>query len=207
MSGLVRTERAVLALCVTSFCIAMGLRESINIWAGTGGAALVSVLLLQRLPNPPAIGRENITTANVAIGIMVGLAMAIGTWALYPTSIDLVPRISTEVPKLYALLRQPPGPVWAFPVLVLVVAAEEWVWRGLAIDLLSRSTSPARAVVSSAVLYVLPQIAFRSPLLVVVALVCGLIWGALRVRTNGIVAPLVAHLLWDLLVFVLFPVA
>jgi membrane protease YdiL (CAAX protease family) len=53
---------------------------------------------------------------------------------------------------------------------------------------------------------VLPQIAFRSPLLVVVALVCGLIWGALRVWTKGLVAPLLAHLLWNLLVFVLFPV-
>jgi hypothetical protein len=55
-------------------------------------------------------------------------------------------------------------------------------------------------------LYVLPQIAFRSPLLVIVALSCGLVWGALRVRTRGLLAPLVAHLTWDLLVFVLFPV-
>ena len=62
------------------------------------------------------------------------------------------------------------------------------------------------AVLLSAFIYVLPQIAFRSPLLVVVALLCGLVWGALRVWTKSLVAPLAAHLLWDLLVFVLFPV-
>ena len=47
-----------------------------------------------------------------------------------------------------------------------------------------------RSVTLSAIIYVLPQIAFRSPLLVVVALICGLIWGALRTRTGGLVAPM-----------------
>ncbi len=45
-----------------------------------------------------------------------------------------------------------------------------------------------------------------APLLVIVALLCGLVWGALRVWTHGLLAPLIAHLTWDLLVFVLFPV-
>ena len=56
-------------------------------------------------------------------------------------------------------------------------------------------------------IYMLPQVAFRSPLLVLVAFVCGMVWGLLRVRTGGLAAPLVAHLVWDILVFVLFPVA
>ena len=97
--------------------------------------------------------------------------------------------------------------MWAFPVLVLVVTAEEIVWRGLGIDVFSRHTSAQNAVLLSAVLYTLPQVAFRSPLLVVVAFLCGVVWGALRVHTKGLTAPLLAHLVWDLLVFVLFPVA
>jgi membrane protease YdiL (CAAX protease family) len=88
----------------------------------------------------------------------------------------------------------------------LVVAAEELVWRGLAIDLFSKSLGRSGAVLLASLVYVLPQIAFRSPLLVIVALSCGLVWGGLRVRTGGLLAPLVAHLTWDLLVFVLFPV-
>jgi membrane protease YdiL (CAAX protease family) len=184
----------------------MGLWESLNIWIGTGGAALFSLLLLQRLPAPPAIRKGDVTVSSTAAGLMVGFVMALMTWSLYPVSLDLVPALSREVPKLYALLREPPGPVWAFPILVLVVTAEEWVWRGLAIDLLSKSRSAGGAVVLSALIYVLPQIAFRSPLLVVVAFSCGLIWGALRVWTKGLFAPLLAHLLWDLLVFVMFPV-
>ena len=199
-------ERVVLALCVTAFCVAMGLRESLNVWIGTGAAATISLLLMRRLPNPPTIRKADVTRASVGAGLAVGALMAVATWTVYPISVELVPAIASEVPKLYALLREPPGPVWAFPVLVLVVTAEEWVWRGLAIDVLSKWVSPARSVALAALIYVLPQIAFRSPLLVIVALVCGLIWGALRVWTKSLTAPLVAHLLWDLLVFVLYPV-
>ncbi len=108
---------------------------------------------------------------------------------------------------LYALLRQPPGPIRAFPLLVFVVAAEELVWRGLAIDVFSNNIGRWPAVLVSALLYVLPQVAFRSPLLMIIALLCGLLWGLLRVWCKGLAAPFTAHLIWDVLVFIAFPVA
>jgi membrane protease YdiL (CAAX protease family) len=199
-------EGTVLALCVAAFFLAMGLREVINIWICTGSAAVISILLLRRLSSPPSLQENDDPVRSGIAGVLVGLVMSMATWVLYPISVDFVPAIGVEVPKLYGLLRQFPGPVWAFPVLVLVVAAEELVWRGLAIDLFSKSFGASGAVLFASLVYVLPQIAFRSPLLVVVALACGLVWGALRVRTHGLLAPLIAHLTWDLLVFVLFPV-
>ena len=206
MTRTTRVEVTVLALCIGAFCLAMGLREVLNIWIGTGSAAVISIVLLRRLPSPPSLQASDDLFRSGIAGLLVGLVMSIATWVLYPISVDFVPAIGVEVPKLYGLLRQVPGPVWAFPVLVLVVAAEELVWRGLAIDLFSKSFGASGAVLFASLVYVLPQIAFRSPLLVVVALACGLVWGALRVRTHGLLAPLIAHLTWDLLVFVLFPV-
>ena len=199
-------EGTVLALCVAAFSLAMGLREVLNIWIGTGSAAVISILLLRRLSSPPSLQANEDPVRSGIAGLLVGLVMSMATWVLYPISVDFIPAIGVEVPKLYGLLRQFPGPVWAFPVLVLVVGAEELVWRGLAIDLFSKSLGASGAVLLASLVYVLPQIAFRSPLLVIVALLCGLVWGALRVRTHGLLAPLVAHLTWDLLVFVLFPV-
>jgi len=206
VTGPTRVESTVLALCIAAFCLAMGLREVLNIWIGTGSAAVISILLLRRLSSPPSLQASDDLVRSGMTGLLVGLVMSIATWGLYPISVDFVPAIGVEVPKLYGLLRQFPGPVWAFPVLVLVVAAEELVWRGLAIDLFSKSLGRSGAVFLASLVYVLPQIAFRSPLLVIVALSCGLVWGGLRVRTGGLLAPLVAHLTWDLLVFVLFPV-
>jgi hypothetical protein len=202
-----RSNALILALCISAFCVAMGLREQLNIWLGTGAAALTALALLRFSSKPNGDGMWQVTHRNVLLGIGTGVVMSLATWGLYPVSGELIPEIHTEVPKLYALLRQTPGPVAAFPVLVLVVFAEERVWRELAIDVFARARPGARAVLLSAVVYTFPQIAFRSPLLFVVALGCGLIWGALRLQTRGLVAPLLAHLIWDLLVFVLFPVA
>ena len=207
MDRAARIERRILVLCVVAFCVAMGFRETVNIWLGTGTAALVAITLLRLSGNADALSLRAVSKSGVALGLAVGLAMSVATWVLYPVSAELVPAIEAEVPKLYALLRQPPGPVWAFPVLVLVVTAEELVWRGLAIDLLGRTATTLRPVLLSSLIYTLPQVAFRSPLLVLVAFLCGTVWGLLRVRTGGLAAPLVAHLVWDVLVFVLFPVA
>lgn len=186
----------------------MGLREVLNIWIGTSAAALTALLALWFGARPVLRSSFRSPAAiNLLFGLSVGVLMSIATWWLYPISVSLFPPIQTEVETLYALLRQAPGPVRAFPVLLLVVAAEELVWRGVAIDFFSKSLGPWRAMVVSALLYVLPQVALRSPLLIIVALCCGLLWGALRVRTKGLAAPLVAHLVWNNLVFVWHPVA
>ncbi|MFW2388747.1 MAG: lysostaphin resistance A-like protein [Polyangiales bacterium] len=203
-----RAQTVALTASVAAFCAAMGLREGLNIWIGTGAAAAISLIalglgarssLLAAFRSPSAV--------NVAAGFVVGLGMSLLTWWLYPLSVDLFRPIQGEVETLYALLREPPGPIRAFPVLLLVVAAEELVWRGLAIDLFSKAWGPWRAVLLSALLYVLPQVALGSALLMIVALLCGLLWGGLRVRFGGLAAPFIAHLIWNLLVFVLYPVA
>lgn len=207
MQRVSRIEAVALAACVAAFCVAMGLREVLNIWIGTGAAALASILVLWLGARP--VVRSNLkppTAASLIAGLAVGLVMSLATWWLYPVSVSVFPPIQTEVETLYALLRQAPGPVRALPLLFLVVAAEELVWRGVAIDLFSKSFGPWRAMLFSALLYVLPQLALRSPLLIIVAFLCGLLWGSLRVQTRGLAAPLIAHLVWNILVFVMYPV-
>ena len=198
----------LLLSCVVAFCVAMGLRGELNLWIGTGVAASMSLGLLWSFS--PTTFRSNLRLLSfrfLMAGVIVGLAMSVATWLLYPLAVSIVPAVGVEVRSLYALLREPPGPLKALPVLILVVAAEEFVWRALAIDLFTGVLGARRAVVISALAYTLPQFALQSPLLVLVALLCGLAWGALRVATGGLAAPFAAHLVWDLLVFVAFPVA
>ena len=198
----------IFAMCIAAFCVPMGLAGRVNIWLGTGAAALTSLILIWFGMRPALDAFRRMPAAStIALGTIVGVAMSFATWWLYPVSISVLPPIQREVETLYTLLRQWPGPVRAFPLLLLVVAAEELVWRGVAIDLLSKPLGAWRAVLVSALLYVLPQVALGSPLLIVVAASCGLLWGALRVRTGGLAAPFAAHLVWDILVFVIFPVA
>jgi uncharacterized protein len=60
-------------------------------------------------------------------------------------------------------------------------------------------------VVLAALAYALAHAPLGSPLLVAVALLCGLTWGALRATTASLLPPLLAHLLWDVLVLLCVP--
>ena len=46
---------------------------------------------------------------------------------------------------------------------------------------------------------------FFPPVLAGAALGCGFVWSFLAIRTNGLWAPLVCHLVWDLLVMFVAP--
>ncbi|MFW5921140.1 MAG: CPBP family intramembrane glutamic endopeptidase, partial [Polyangiales bacterium] len=95
----------------------------------------------------------------------------------------------------------------ALPILVVVILAEELVFRGALMDLLSERMGGTATVLVASVLYLLPQLGVGSWLLMLVAFGCGLAWSALRQWTGTLVAPTVAHLIWDFVVFVLLPVA
>ena len=86
-----------------------------------------------------------------------------------------------------------------------VILGEELVWRGVVQAALVRRLGPWRGVTLAAVAYALAHAPLGSPVLVVVAFLCGLAWGALRATTSSLVPTLVAHLVWDLLVLLWLP--
>ena len=57
----------------------------------------------------------------------------------------------------------------------------------------------------AAVAYAVAHAPLGSALLVVVAFLCGLAWGALRAASKSLVPPLMAHLVWDVLVLLCLP--
>ena len=66
-------------------------------------------------------------------------------------------------------------------------------WRGLG------------TIVALAACYAAATLTLGSSLLVVCALLCGMAWGGLRVATCSLVAPIVAHIVWDLGIFLAWP--
>ena len=55
--------------------------------------------------------------------------------------------------------------------------------------------------------YALATMALGSLLLMVCAFVCAIVWGSLRLASGSLVAPIVAHVLWDPGVLVVWPLA
>lgn len=99
-------------------------------------------------------------------------------------------------------------------VLVVMVIAEEIVWRGLVTSLLAEIIGSRRAWVWAAVLYAVAHtpalwalsdpVAGLNPVLPVAALGGGLLWGFMTRRFERLLPALFAHLLFDWTVLMMF---
>jgi membrane protease YdiL (CAAX protease family) len=197
----------VVGVGTLAMALALSSKDALNVWLSTG---LVSgfVLLLGFSVHSTALRHVlTLSWGGAGLGIGTGLLMAVLTQLFYPLAAAWLPQLAPAVADLYTYLAQPPGPVAALPVLLLVVMAEEVVWRGVLIDAFPPSLNAVAVVLCSALIYSLPHLAGRSLILFGVAFVCGTIWGLLRMATGSVWVPVLSHLAWNLNVFVFFPLA
>lgn len=149
-----------------------------------------------------------VSLSGVVWGLGVGALMTALTYALYPLARAALPTIADDVQGLYRQLDLG-SLAAALPLVCVVVAGEELVWRGTLLEAVATARAWNRrrfaqiAFVSA--VYAVAQAGFGSLLLVVVAFGCGLVWSALRLQTKQLVAPLASHLVWSSFVLWLVP--
>ncbi len=151
---------------------------------------------------PPPVGR--LLPRGIA-GVGLGLVMAAATFAVYAIVASRPSAIRGEVADLYAWIQTPPGPVRMIPALVLVILAEELVFRGTLYRLCRDRWGDAAAVLIPTTLYALVHLEARSPLLILLAASCGLVWALQRLATGSLLGTFLTHLSWDLVVLVFWP--
>jgi uncharacterized protein len=195
------------AVLVATLAFAGGVATSGSswLWAAMAATGAGTVALAWRADRRGLAALLRLDLRSIATGLAAGLVMVAATYLLYPTGIAAFPGLDLRVAQLYRPLEAPPGPLVALPVLLLAVVAEELIWRGLLFDSLTTRLRAAPRVVAGALLYALPQVASGSAIVIAVALVCGLVWGAERVRTGGLTVPLLTHAVWSATVFALAP--
>lgn len=176
-----------------------------GMWIGIGGAAIALGVPLLFADGPRLRALAAPRPSAIASGLLVGAFMTLATYPLYRLLADLSAPLAADVAALYGKLGASTS-AWRAPWLVPIVAAEEVVWRGFVQSALQRRHGAPAAVLLSAALYALAHVPVGSPLLVVVAFACGLVWSSLRAATGSLLAPLLAHLLWDLAVLFVVPV-
>jgi CAAX protease family protein len=193
--------------CFLIWSAGAGLTHVIGIWTAIGGAAVglgIATLILARPVIAPLLRPSR---PLLVWGVVATFVMVAATYGLYPLARQLSPDLGRAAGGLYAVFRAA-GPLWIrWLLLPFIIVAEELIWRGAVQEALGRRVSPAAAVVLSAVAYAVAHAPVGSLLLVALALVCGLFWSTLRVMTRSLIPGLISHLIWDLLVFLLRPLA
>lgn len=165
------------------FPIVQGILLLYSIWKGKPSANFPSV--------------KQLAFATIS-GVFIYGLFAIGKVMI----VWIVPSLFENLNELYGLIQPKTG--WhTVLVFLLIIPAEEWFWRGYVQTHLEGSAAYRISV--SVSLYALAHLASGSILLVLAALVAGLIWALLYEYTKTILVPLISHLAFDLLLFVVFP--
>lgn len=201
------TYARLAVVLATTACLALALTPDgpLGIWPGTalaGGVGLSGAWFTARRELAPLL-RPGVQ--QVAIGLALGALMAAATHLLYVPLAARVPGVAAQVAALYAIFDVAPGRGAVLPIVLVVVTAEELVWRGLTYGWLRTRLAPVGAIGCATALYAVPQLAGPSWVLLVAALGCGAVWTAQRALFGSLVVPLCTHLTWDLLVMGLFP--
>jgi membrane protease YdiL (CAAX protease family) len=200
-----RTRSTSLAIAsIVVWLAAAASSGPLGIWRAIGGAAValgVAVLLFDR---PASTALLQPSPRLILLGATAGALMVAATYLLYPVLARVVLPIATDTAQLYAAFRAP-SLVVASAALVPVIVGEELVWRGVVQAALVQRLGAWRGVALAAGVYALVHLPLGSPVLVAVAFLCGLAWGALRARTGSLVPALVAHFMWDVLVLLWLP--
>jgi uncharacterized protein len=141
--------------------------------------------------------------------IALGAVSAAALYGIFFVGNELVRRIlptgSANIESVYALRAGAPALRIGLLLFLVIGPGEELFWRGYLQRIWQKKLGKASALPLAVAVYAAVHVASGNPVLVLAAGVCGLFWGFLYQRSGSVLLVAVSHALWDLAVFLLFP--
>lgn len=143
--------------------------------------------------------------------VLAGVGIAAALWGIFWTgdkvSSWLFDFARPQVDLIYGMKEGESLWLLSLLMLVLIGPAEEIFWRGYVQRTLSARWSPDAGFVVTTLVYALVHAASCNFMLVMAAAVAGVVWGGLyRLFPRRLGAIIVSHAIWDVAVFVWFPI-
>lgn len=144
---------------------------------------------------------------HLGVGILSALILYGIFWLGREVSTALFPFAAGQIASVHGTKSQL-DVRWIAPLLFFVMGpAEEIYWRGFVQRRLANRWGVYAGVLGTAVVYALVHAVSWNFMLVGAAGVCGLFWGILYQREKSLIPVILSHSLWDVLIFVLFPIS
>jgi uncharacterized protein len=196
---------ALLAILTVLWCVVMSQVGRPEMYTIVGGYALLAGVLVIWLFRAARGAWFRCRARDLAIGVGVGVVMTVLTYPLYRLAVQLVPALAAVVAQLYRSSHQGHW-LTALAWLVVIIGAEELLFRGAWLAVLSPRLGTRAAVGLSVALYAAAQAFSGSLVVALLALCCGMLWTLERVLTGSLLAPLISHLIWTPTTILLRPV-
>ena len=174
-------------------------------WMMTGSACILSTL--STIFNPGWWKRVKLSGR----GVLEGIVIAVALWGLFWIGDKLSQIILNfargQVDLIYGMKEGESPWLLTALMLLLIGPAEEIFWRGYVQQTLQNRWNPNAGFVVTTLIYAIVHAGSCNFMLVMAALVAGAAWGLLyRLFPDKFFAIILSHALWDVAVFVWFPI-
>ncbi len=174
-------------------------------WMMTGSACILSTL--STIFNPGWWKRVKLSGR----GVLEGIAIAVALWGIFWIGDKLSQIIFNfargQVDLIYGMKEGESPWLLTALMLLLIGPAEEIFWRGYVQQTLQNRWNPNAGFVVTTLIYAIVHAGSCNFMLVMAALVAGAAWGLLyRLFPDKFFAIILSHALWDVAVFVWFPI-
>lgn len=174
-------------------------------WMMTGSACTLSILAT--IFAPGWWKRVKLTPTDVLLGIAIAAALWGVFWIGDKLSQLMFNFARPQVDLIYGM--KDGESMWLLTVLMLFLIgpAEEIFWRGYIQQNLSQRWNPNIGFIVTTAIYALVHAGSLNFMLTTAAMVAGAAWGVLyRFFPNRFGAIIVSHAVWDVAVFIWFPI-
>lgn len=195
----------VVVACTAAFGIALATRDVLNPWITNAGVAAAALALSAWMLGRRLRALLAFRLPSVFVAAGTGALLVAATHAGYLAMTALFPALEAVVAELYLDIESRPAGGATALVIALIVAAEEILWRGVAVEVLERYLTRLGTFAAVVVLYAMPQVIGGSWLLVATALALGALFTAQRLHTGRLTEPLITHTVWSVSIFFALP--
>ena len=178
----------------------------VNFWWMMTASALI-LFVLSTCFNPGWWGQTRWNVSNVLLGIAIAAVLWGVFWTGDKVSSWLFDFARPQVNLIYGMKAGESPWLLSALMLFLIGPAEEIFWRGYVQRTLSLRWNANAGFVVATALYALVHAGSCNFMLVMAALVAGVVWGGLyRLFPERMAAIIVSHAVWDVAVFIWFPI-
>lgn len=196
----------LLAALLWSIMFSPWTAPQVNFWWMMSGSATL-LALCASLAHPAWWQGVRFRLSDVAGGIVVAAALWMIFWTGDKLSAWLFDFARPQVDAIYGMKEGESPWLLSLLMLCLIGPAEEIFWRGYVQRTLSLRWSATAGWLTTALVYALVHAGSCNFMLTMAALVAGGVWGTLyRYFPQRLGALIVSHALWDVAVFIWFPI-
>ena len=196
----------LLALVLWTVMFSPWTAPHVPFWWTMAGSAL-TLCILSTCFNPGWWRQVRWSPSNILLGVLIAVGLWLVFWTGDKVSAWLFDFARPQVDAIYGMKSGWSPWVLSVLMLLLIGPAEEIFWRGYVQRTLSLRWGANAGFAVSTFCYALVHAGSCNFMLLMSALVAGVVWGGLyRFFPERFAAIILSHALWDVAVFIWFPI-